>query len=146
MDVVNGKAQENRFNLNEEAVENMIFDLDSVTVPAGTTIAITGAVKPWQLNPADFTLRPDNTYEIRDSVKELHYELDDGETVRKETRSLLMERIDKHSIGRSVYEFYNLFTIAPSLKGKDLTIRVKACDKHGEKDGASKRLTIHVSE
>ena len=144
VDVVNAKAKENSFNLDEEAVETMIFDLDRVTVAAGDTIAITGVVKPWQLDPGDFHLRRDNTYEIRDSVHELHYELDDGETVRQETRRLLMERIDIHPIGTSVYEFYNLFSIDPSLKGKDLTIRVTACDKRGEKSGASKQLTIHV--
>ena len=144
VDVVNEKAQENRFDLSEEAVESMRFDLDRVTAAAGSTIAITGVVKPWQLDPGDFCLRRDNTYEIRDSVQALHYELDDGDRVWKETRTLMMERIDIHSIGTSVYEFYNLFSLDPSLKGKDLSIRVTACDKHGEKRDASKQITVHV--
>ena len=144
VDVVNEKAKENCFQLNEEAVEMMIFDLDQVTVAAGDTIAVTGVAKPWQLDPSDFRLRRDNTYEISDSVQALHYELDDGETVRKETRSLMMERIDTRSIGTSVYEFYNLFFIDPAWKGKDLTVRITACDRSGEKSGASQQLTIRV--
>lgn len=144
VDVVNGKAKENCFNLNEEAVEKMLFDLDSVTVSAGDTIAVTGVVKPWQLDPGDFRLRPENIYDIGDSVQALHYEIDDGESVRTETRALLMERVDIHPIGSSVYEFYNLFYIDPSLRGKDLSLRITACDKRGEKSGASKKLTLRV--
>jgi hypothetical protein len=144
IDTVNEKAKENYFNLNEEAVRNMNYDLDHVDVTAGDTIAVMGVVKPWQLDPNDFVLRKNNTYEIHDSVQKLHYEINDGNTVRKETRTLLMERIEGHSIGTSVYEFYHLFSIDPSLKGKDLSIRITACDKNGEKEGASAQLTVHV--
>ena len=146
VDVVNEKARENRFDLSEEAVEEMCTDLNQVTVPAGCTIAITGVVRPWQLDPRAFALRPDNTYEMRDSVCALHYVLDDGETVRRETRSLLMERFAGQSIGTSVYEFYNLFQIDSSLKGKDLTIRLCACDRSGEKNGARGEVTVHVCQ
>lgn len=144
VDVVNDKARENVFNLNEKAVTAMYFDINEVTVTAGDTIAISGVVKPWQLDPKDFKLKSDNTYEIGDSVQELHYEIDDGETVKTQKRSLLMERIDKKPIGKSVYEFYNLFFIDPSWEGKKLTIKVTPCDKCGEKKNASKKLTIHV--
>ncbi len=144
VDVVNGKAKENVYDLSGKAVEQVIFDTDDVTVESGSTIAVTGVVKPWQSDPEDFRLRPDNTYEISDGVSELHYEISDGSEVKRETRKLLMERIDKDSIGTSVYEFYNLFTIDRKYKGKVLTIRVTACDKHGERQNASASLTLRV--
>ena len=57
---------------------------------------------------------------------------------------LLMERIDRKSLGYSVYEFYNLFKIDSSLKGKDLKLTVVACDLDGEKAEAIKQVKIHV--
>ena len=133
VDLVNEKAKENCFDLGEESVERMFTDLSQVALPVGATFAVTGVVKPWQLMPEFFELRRDNTYKIKDSVCEVHYEFDDGQNIQKETRTLLMERIDKGlSIGSSVYEFYNIFSVKPSWKGRTVTIRVTACDKSGE--------------
>ena len=144
IDVVNDKAKENSFNLNEETIEDIIYDLDNISIQAGSTIAITGVVKPWQIDPKYFHLRKDNTYEINNSVNKLIYRIDDGKTTKEECRALLMERIDRKSLGYSVYEFYNLFKIDSSLKGKDLKLTVVACDLDGEKAEAIKQVKIHV--
>ena len=42
-----------------------------------------------------------------------------------------MERIDGTSIGRSVYEFYNLFEIKETDKGKKLRFELEAQNDEG---------------
>ena len=48
----------------------------------------------------------------------------------------MMERIDGESIGKSVFEFYNIFEIEKEWTGKTIEIKVIACDNNGEKEGA----------
>ncbi len=144
MDVVNKLARENVFNLNENAVKEFQTDLSDLTVQAGETVAFMGVVRPWQLDPSDFTLRPDNTYEIRNRVETISYTISDGETTVTDVRSLLLERIDGESIGTSVYEFYNLFPIDATLAGKTLTVTVQAADRKQKHPLAVQTLTVRV--
>ena len=117
----------------------------SVKVCAGEKIAITGVVKPWQLDPASFVRRADNTYEIRDTVEKIIYVFDDGVQKQRFERELLMERIDDgKSIGRSVYEFYNLFSVDEAWRGKQLVVEITAADHGGEKDQAKQTLVLEV--
>ncbi len=145
IDTVNEKARENVFDLNGESVLSSAFDTNTVKICAGEKIAITGVVKPWQLDPESFVLRGDNTYEIRDAVEKIIYTFDDGVQKHRFERNLLMERIhDGKSIGRSVYEFYNLFRIDESWKGKRVKVEITAADRRGEKDQAKQTLVLEV--
>lgn len=145
VDTVNEKAQENIFVLNGEGVITSVFDTDVVKVCSGEKIAITGVVRPWQLDPEAFVLRADNTYEIRDTVEKMIYVFDDGERRQRVVRNLLMERInDGKSIGQSVYEFYNLFRIDPVWKGKRVTVEITAADHRGENLQAKQTIVLEV--
>ena len=144
IDVVNERAQENVFDLNEEAVISFHTDLRNLRVHAGDDIAFTGVVKPWQLDKKYFTLRKDNTYAIGSSVNKIKYVFDDGALKRTFERTLLLERIDGDSIGFSVYEFYNIFHVDENWKGKTLTVEMTACDADGENPLAKKTVTVTV--
>ena len=144
MDVVNERARENLFDLNGNTVKEFQTDLSRLTVRAGETVALMGVVRPWQLDPEDFLKRPDNTYEIANRVDSIHYTFTDGETEERHTRSLMLERIDGDSIGRSVYEFYNLFRINEKWAGKTVTVTVQAADRNQKHPLAKKTLKIDV--
>jgi hypothetical protein len=145
IDTVNEKARENVFDLSGESVLSSAFDTDTVKICAGEKIAITGVVKPWQLDPASFVRCADNTYEIRDTVEKIIYVFDDGIQKQRFERELLMERIDDgKSIGRSVYEFYNLFSIDEAWHGKRVILEITAADREGEKDQAKQTLVLEV--
>ena len=145
IDTVNEQAKENVFDLNGDSVISSAFDMDVVKVHAGEKIAITGVVKPWQLDPAAFVLLADNTYEIRDTVEKIIYVFDDGVQKQRFERVLLMERVDHgKSIGRSVYEFYNLFSVDETWRGKRVTVEITAADREGEKDQAKHTIVLEV--
>lgn len=144
VDLVNKKARENVFDLNEEAVIASHTDHENVTVCAGDDIAITGVVKPWQMEEKDFKLKKENIYEISNTVSAIRYVFRDGSEEKVIDRKLLMERIDGKSIGYSVYEFYNIFHIDKDLKGKTLTVQMTACDQNGEYPKAKKVFQLHV--
>lgn len=164
---------------------------NSAYVSAGTDIAFMGVVRPWQMEPADFFLRRDNTYEIHNSVRSIKYEFEDvtdsqdhtgndniipdsnildnsisynglsgnveqgnKSALRQESsRQLLMERFIKpegteieHSIGKSVFEFYNIFHVDESYAGRDILVTLTACDKSGEYKPASDRIILHITD
>ena len=145
VDTVNAKARENIFDLGGEGVISSAFDTDVVKVRAGDNIAITGVVKPWQLDPASFVMREDNTYEIRDAVEKIVYIFDDGVKKQRVERELLMERTDGgKSIGRSVYEFYNLFLVDEAWRGKRIVVRITATDRGGENPEANQTIVLEV--
>jgi hypothetical protein len=56
----------------------------------------------------------------------------------------MMERMDGKSIGRSVYEFYNLFHIDQAFKGKKITVEITAADRSGENPRARKTIVLEV--
>lgn len=144
IDIVNEKAQENIFDLSEEAVEYIVYDHDEINIEAGTRIAISGAVRPRQFDPEDFILKKENVYEIRNEIDMIRYEIDDGSEKWIEDRKLLMRRIDKEDIGSSVFEFYNLFVIKDEDRGKTLKICMSAVDKKGNVCSTVKKLKITV--
>lgn len=145
IDIVNDKASENCFNLNEEAIEDIIYDTSEINISSNTTIAISGVVKPWQLDPNDFILTEDNIYKIRNSVDNVVYEFTDGINTYTENRKLMMERIDDYSIGHSVFEFYNLFTFDESYKGKRLTVKITVTDRNNVANNSSRELIININ-
>ena len=184
-------------NINEDTYK-------STYVVAGTEIAFMGVVRPWQMDPADFILRRDNTYEIHNSVRSIKYEFEDvtdpqcygqcdnsltggiepgnvepdgiepdnieqdgiepggiepdavesgnieqdgKSSLRREfTRELMMERFTGTGclIGKSVFEFYNIFHVDESYAGRDILVTLTACDKSGENKLATDRILLHV--
>ena len=101
-------------------------------------------VKPWQLDKNDLVLRKNNTYEVFNDVSTIHYEINDGKNIIKDDRKLLMERYTDHSIGTSVYEFYNIFQLKQEYKGSKLSFKVTAADKKAVNPEASLILEIAV--
>ena len=139
VDVVSDGAEENKLDLSGCNVKEYQTNLEKIEIDEGSKIAVSGVCRPWQLDPKDFELRKDNIYNIKNEVQKLHYEIRDAETgdvLKKETRKLMMERIDGESIGKSVFEFYNIFEIEKGWTGKTIEIKIIACDNNGEKEGA----------
>lgn len=110
VDELKNDGIENVYNLNEDNIKSFNIDLDNVLIN-NNTFAITGVIKPIQLDPKDFVLKEDNTYEVLDYPKQIRYEFNIDGNIVIYNRELYMERINNISIGKSVYEFYNVFNI-----------------------------------
>ncbi len=166
IDTVNELAKENVFNLNEEAVVSMRpgFSTDerrasdkaqagslseagfggSVIVNPGDRIGVMCVVRPFQLDPKDFVLKPENVYAIRNRIETLRYTFDDGTKTWTEDRKLLMERIDGKSIGKSVFEAYNLFDISTACSEKTIKVTIQGLDTYGNETPARGEFRISV--
>ena len=145
IDLLKGRSEENVFNLNEADIEEIFYDWKDVTVKAGSSIAVNGVVRPWQLKADDVVLRKDNTYEVRHEVSIIRYEIDDGENGYTEDRKLLLERIDGKPIGKSVYEFRNIFHFGEEDRGKCFRFRLYAMNDEGRKGISEREFTLQVT-
>ena len=129
VDAVRDNVTENVYELNGSGTVRAMTALDRVTACVGERLAVMGVVCPWQMNPADFVLRRENVYDIYNRVEKIRYEFDDGTTCE---RTLMLERTDcGQPIGRSVFEFYHLFTVPASWRGRDVHATLYAVDLHG---------------
>ena len=144
IDLLKTKGEENVFNLDESDIEEIFYDWKDIEVKAGSSIAVNGVVKPWQLRESDVSLRKDNTYEIRHEISIIRYEIDEGEKTRTEDRKLLLKRIDRKPIGESVYEFRNIFRFEEEDKGKNYRFRLCAMNDEGRKGISEREFTIHI--
>lgn len=129
IDIVNHSCKENVYYLDGSNTIESLFDLNNITVSKNSKIAIMGVVKPWQMNPNDFILKDDNTYQILNFPKTIRYKysLENKDII--ESHSLNMERIDSVSIGKSVFEFYNILTIGD----KDIELTIELIDNKDNK-------------
>ena len=143
IDVVNNLAKENIYYLDDRAINKTL--LKDYIVYVNESIQIMGVVKPWQMDSKDFILKDDNTYTINNYPDIIHYEFICDGHVYTEDRKLLMDRIDKESIGTSVYEFYNLFTIRNEWKGKLIKVNITCIDKKGNITLAKDSIEIKVN-
>lgn len=128
IDVLNTNCEDNVYYLDRRNVLKSIFDLDNVTID-GSIIAIMGVIKPIQLNPNDFVLNDDNTYDMLDYPDIVRYRFNNKDIIDRKTN---MERIDVNSIGNSVYEFYNVFDINDYVNGEFIVINVECIYKKGK--------------
>lgn len=123
IDILNNKDCENVYYLNLKNVKENITDLKNITIKANEYIAIAGVIKPIQLNPNDFILNDDNTYKILDYPDIIKYTFNINGNKKTYLRKANMERIENSSIGKSVYEFYNVFSVDNAYT--NCTVKVK---------------------
>lgn len=131
VDVVNKKAKENLYYLDERHIESSIFDLSNVTVNSSDTIAIMGVIKPYQMDPKDFILKEDNTYIINNAPDKIKYTFNIDGVENIIYREVNLDRVDKESIGKSIFEFYNVFDISSEWKNKSIKVKIESVDKKG---------------
>ena len=143
IDIVNKDAKENIYYLDERDVIDTIIDFNNIRINSGKDIAIMGIIKPWQLDINDVILKDDNTYLYKNYPNIIRYILlvDDKEYILN--RKPNMERIDSESIGKSIYEFYNIIHIDDSWSNKNINIKVECIDAKGNSI-ASKDFKIYV--
>lgn len=146
VDLVDGSAGENRFELDGRAVLGTVTGLCApVRVRAGQPFAIMGTARPWQMNPKDFVRLPSNTYEMHNALSSVRYTFSDGDTSRTEERGLLLERFENGvSIGTSVAECYNLFRFSASDIGKTIQCTARVFDRRGRTRGEGASVTFLV--
>lgn len=144
IDLLRGEGEENVFDLSEADIEDIFYDWKDIAVKAGSAIAVNGVVRPWQLREEDVILRGDNTYEICHEVSVIRYEIDNGEERKTQDRKLLLERIDERQIGKSVYEFRNVFRFREEDRGKCFRFRLYALNDEGRESISNKEFTVHV--
>ena len=140
-------ACENIFDIGGGQLLSSQCDADAFCAAAGQRVAFCGAVRPWPIDKARITLLSDNTYRTEGEVCALRYTFDDGQRRQVVSRSLLMQRTQNGvPLGRSVFEFYNLFDIPAAWAGKTVRLRIEACDENGPHPDASLETALHIYE
>lgn len=140
IDIVNDLARENIFNLNEESLIDVITDLNDIHIKA-QKIAISGVIKPVQLNPDDFILQDDNTYEVINKISKIRYYLEDKIFEKEIAYQRIIDDIKQEP---SVYEFYNLLDIDKKYQGKEIEIKIECFDMKGSKIGNASYIKMKV--
>lgn len=145
IDIVSDNTRENIYYVDEKNLVDSIFDLDDININAGYNIAIMGVMKPWQLDSEDFILKPDNTYEIKNSPHIMRYTFraNNDEQIIHRFSNMKRYHNDKY-IGNSAYEFYNLFYIDKSLRGKTIDVLIENLDRKGRPTPAKAKLSFKV--
>lgn len=145
LDTVTDAARENIFDIGGGQLLSTQCDADAFGAAVGQRVAFCGAVRPWPIDKARITLLEDNTYRTEGEVCALRYTFDDGQSQQIVTRSLLMQRTQNGvPLGRSVFEFYNLFDIPAAWAGKTVCLRIEACDENGPRPDASFEAALHI--
>lgn len=140
VDIVNGLAKENIFNLNEESIIDTITDLNNIHVPV-QKIAICGVVKPIQLDPNDFILKEDNTYEVKNKINKIRYFIGDKIIEKEIAYQRIIDGIKQEP---SVFEFYNLLDIDKEYQGIEIEIKMECYDIKDNKIGNECYIKIKV--
>ncbi len=139
-------AEEGRFSVEESGVLESFTDLDALTLPAGADVAFMGVLKPWQMDPADFRLLPENVYEMGNAPALLRYTLTDGaETILFERRPGLERLEGGRSLGGSVFEFYNIIRLREDWAGRSFRLRLQCFDRKGQESPAAAELRFRVT-
>ena len=145
IDLVNSLGKENLFDLNGKSVVRTMTDKRHLKVRAQHPFAVTGCVRPWQFDPKDLVLQADNSYRWDNEISLIHYRFSNGTRSWECQRPLGMQRIDQKPIGGSKLEFYHLFTLPESERGKTVTITLIAVDAKGKSHPkADARLVLQV--
>ena len=123
LDVADEQAKDHVFELNKPIEGCAYPGHPLVTRRAISSVAVMGVVKPFQMDPDDFVLKPDNTYEITGPWLRIRYEIDDGHQTVILDKPVLLERFsDGVSIGKSLYEFYHVLKL--DLSGPDRVYKI----------------------
>lgn len=126
IDKVKDSATENVYDMDETNTIDSLFE--NYEFVSGDKIAISGVVKPYQLDINDFILRKDNTYEIKNKPNKLIYEFICDDRVKRYEKELNMLRYKSKELERSVFEFYNIFKLDESFKNKTWNLSIKLYD------------------
>ena len=144
VDIVEKTCQENVLYLDEREILESQTDLNEVIIFAHDTIAVMNVLRPQAIDPKYLKLNEDNTYEIGNEVTTLHYEFQTEEKTYGYDRKLMMERIDKRSIGKSVFESYNVFHLPEEMSGSLVTVTITAYDRFGNRCKGESRFLMKV--
>lgn len=136
VDVINDLGKDNYFNLNNESIINSNFNENNFVINKYSRIAIMGVLKPIQLNKDNFILNKDNTYTCKQKYEKLIYTIN-GSKIEKQ---IGLNRFDNKDIGKSLFEFLNVFEVLD----KDQDINIELYDNLNNKI-AHKKMTILVS-
>lgn len=145
IDIVDENAKENIYYLDQRNVKKTFLDMNNIVVKTNDIIAITGVIKPIQLNKDDFILNElDNTYEINNYPNTIKYTITIDGTKEEDIHCLNMERIEYESIGKSVFEFYNIMKIKPEWKNKIIDIDIECFDNKNNPLKAKQKMSITI--
>ena len=109
-----------------------------IPLPADKSFALMGVVCPWQMDPADFLKRPDNTYEILNAPDSIEYVFrfapsgEGEEEVMTFLKPVGLERFAPDPVGGSVFEFYHFFRLPERFRGRKGTLSVRVLDRKKE--------------
>ncbi len=143
VDVVK-QAIENVYYIDESNVISFQTDLCNVHIHCGDNIAISGVVKPIQLDPNDFILQDDNTYKIMNYPKYIKYTFKTNNKVYEDVRNINVERFDNISIGKSIYEFYNTFVIPNDWHNSIVLVSAQCIYEKGNITKINNNIRLYV--
>ncbi len=145
IDLVGEDARDGRYALDGSGIEDIRTDFSAMELPSGRRAAFAGVIRPWQMDPADFIRRDDNTYEIKNAPAVIRYSLRAGGRTKVLERPVGLERLEGgRSIGGSVFEFYHCFEVPAELAGRTVTVRAEVLDRRGGSTPAAAEFQVRI--
>jgi len=113
IDIVNDKAKENIFYLDERHLINTLYDIDNINLNKDDNIMIMGIIRPYQMDKNNYILNiENNTFNRVLYPKYIKYSFFDNDLLIDEViKEVNLIRYYEKPISGSMYEFYNLFKI-----------------------------------
>lgn len=111
-----------------------LFPVGAVVLNRGETLRLYGAAAPLQPLPSQTVPEEDATFSVLNRIDKVRYLFigDLGSVLHEEEHAVGLTRSFGGRQATSIYEFGHALTLAPRLRGKALTVRTQAFDKHGK--------------
>lgn len=147
IDTVKDSAEDNVYDLSGKDLLASSPASGTVEIRAGSRFAVMSVIKPVQLDPAAFSLRPDNTYEIAQSIDTIQYEFTCGDAHETHTRHTGLTRIDANgeNIGSSVFEGRHIFRVNGAWQGKTVSVTIRCALSGGNATGSPARIHLRIT-
>ena len=147
IDTVKGRAEDNVYDLSGKDLLASSPASGTVEIRAGSRFAVMSVVKPVQLDPAAFSLRPDNTYEIRRYIHSLKYTFECRGEKETYMRPTGLSRIDTNgaNIGSSIFEGRHIFQALSKWHGETVAITLQSILNDGSEIGLPSRTYMQIA-
>lgn len=144
MDITDDCARDGEYFTDGRHTLRFMCEKTDFSVKCGENFAIMGVMKPWQMDPHDFVLRDDNTFEVKNFPKKIKFTVSDGENKKVFLKNTGLVRYGDGPEESSVFEFYSVFTTDGFKAGQTLGFSAVCIDKYGKETPARSEFLVNV--
>lgn len=148
-EIVDAKEAARDYLPRENAGRVELYPLTAVIVKPGEAFRVCGAVTPIQPSLSEVVPEDDAVFTVLNRIDKICYLFEDAieGVLYTEEREAGLTRFYGETPTVSIYEFRHAFVPPESLRGRIVTVRVSARDKHGEfVDGTEEAFYLYIRE